>query len=127
MQAGKEFRQDARIYRIFLCFSLYFIVILLLNFIVNSNDITIFLIVVNMYYAILLTIFILLITYFWKMKNNQFYKLILSFLLIGLLLPLGKWMLLRKIGAREELTFNNANQLGFFALCNFSILFYRSK
>lgn len=115
----------SQVFKVFLIFSLYVTSILLINFIVDNQEITLFLTLQNLYFVLLVAVFLSMINY---CKNNYtraaYLNLILKFLVIDSLIPL---IYLFKTGIhanRIGLSFNNENQLGFFTLVNLSIFFY---
>jgi len=115
----------AKLYRLFLFFSLYSTIILLIDFIVDIQTVTLYLILQNLYYIFLVSIFLLTIYYLYQKYNfEKYYKILLYFLLVDSVIP---FYYLLKLGAftyRISLSFNNPNQLGFFAIVNFSLFFY---
>lgn len=114
------------IYRSFVWFSLYIVCILLLDIILETNYVTLGLLWHNLYCMLMLTSFLLMVAYLYEVKGNKFYSLLQLLLCFDLVLPLLKLLSKGTLGSRESLTFNNANQLGFYALANLSILYYVS-
>lgn len=117
--------QSSEIFRIFLLFSGYIICSLFVHYIIYMDDVTAKLIVQNIYCTIILTVFLILMACLYK-KNHlkKFYHAILVFLLLETILPLIAFFKTHSFNDRIALTFNNANQLGFFSLINLSICFY---
>lgn len=115
----------SRIFRLYVYLILYTVIVLLINFIINNLTITINLIEQNVYYLILLLLFSLLIIRFQMIYGRtRCYKLMLWLIFISCILPLITWFVHPSRAIRISLTFNNPNQLGFFALVNISVVFY---
>lgn len=121
----KHYYHHSSIFRVFLIFSIYTTIILLMNYIIELKDITLFLSLQNVYFVFLVIIFLCMLSYFkaiYSFKN--YYKLILVLLIIDTFIPL---LYLTKAGIGQQriaLSFNNENQLGFYALVNFTIFYY---
>lgn len=111
------------IFKVYVAFSTYIVCTLLFNFILDNEQITLTLIVQNIYYFVLFFAFYMLLFYLYHNDKNVYHYLV-TLLLLDLILPFGKMILSKHIGTREALTFNNANQLGFYALVNLSLLYY---
>jgi len=120
-----------------ICFALIGYTIMRYGFAYFHNNLVLHDLLANFYYLILLTLFIDILLYLYQTCSLQlFYETIISCLLIAPILPLGilivfgpnyglaKLQLVEPTIVRPILTFNNANQLGFFALINLSIFFY---
>lgn len=117
--------RSSSIYRIFLTFSAYIICSLFIHYLVLMDEVTAKLIVQNVYCTIILTVFIMLIAFLYcKSDPKKFYHSMLIFLLLEAALPLLVFFKTHSFNDRIALTFNNANQLGFFSLVNLSICFY---
>ncbi len=121
----KFLTQYSSLFRTFLVFSSYSIITMLFVYILDTKDVTITLLILNFYYVILVTTFLLMIFYLHQMYTQQkFYRLVLVFLMLDLIIP---FCFMAKGGAaiqRVSLSFNNPNQLGFFALVNFAFFMY---
>mgnify|MGYP003575182516 CR=1 FL=1 len=125
----------SKILRSFIFLSVYASIIFLIEFIISNQFISLLLLLQNFYFVLLLIGFL---SFFSYLKNRYdfafFYKLTLIFLIVDLLIPL--FFLTKTITpillfsqfqlstSRISLSFNNQNQLGFFALVNLSLFFY---
>lgn len=115
------------IYKLFIILSIYTVIVLLLNFIIDNDMRTLYLLEQNLYYIVLVTTFLLMFAYFYIVCDHSFfYKLILYFLLIDSILPFLYLLKLGSLSGRIYLTFNNPNQLGFYVLVNMSLFTYIS-
>lgn len=115
----------ATIFKLIVYLTIYSIIVFLLNFIVSSMRITLNLIEQNIYYLVLLTLFLLMflrLQYLYGREKS--YRLILWFIFLSCLFPLVTWLKHPAQMTRISLTFNNPNQLGFFSLVNMSMIYY---
>lgn len=119
--------QYAKAYKIFLYLSLYTIIIMLINYIFKLDDSILILVIQNIYYIILISVFLLMIvTLYQSYEYEKFYKIILLLLLVDCILPIGMFFNHGFESERMTLTFNDPNQLGFFTLLNMAVFFYIS-
>lgn len=135
--SGFDLLAHSRKYAIMLVLMMYILIRYIISYIYNIN--MIYEVFANAYYIVLLTVFISMLLYLYQSRSHQeFYEIILNCLLITSILPLctliiygpdyglAKLQLEEPTVVRPVLTFNNANQLGFFSFVNLSIFFYLS-
>lgn len=121
----KALINHSTLFKSFLIFSCYSIIVMLGDLILNENDIILTAIMLNLYYVVLVCTFLLMIFYFYQHYSNpNFYRIILFFLLLDTIVPCAFALKSGIVMARINLSFNNPNQLGFFALVNFSLFMY---
>jgi len=117
----------SHIFKSFILLSFYILLALFISLALYKRELTILFIEQNIYFIVLVISFLSMIIYLNdEYGYNYLYKLMIYFLLFSLLLPCLNLFFVPSLFKRTGLTFNSANQLGFFSLANMSIFIYFS-
>jgi hypothetical protein len=114
------------IYKIYISIFVVSVLFFLLNFIVSSQESIFTLIGQNIYFVFLFSTFLGMFSFVFYQDQQLFLQRLQYLLLLSFLIPFAAFFMFRGylFGGRFLLSFNNPNQLGFFALTSISISFY---